>query len=64
VENNIKHVALDTHKKQHRGAMNYPGDPQILEFTVPNSTAHIKKKVKKITKQAPGKVRFCYEEVV
>jgi len=61
VDNNITHVAMDTHKKQHAVALAYPDTGEILVFTVKNTAKDIKKMVKKIQRKAPGEVRFCYE---
>jgi len=61
MENNITHVAMDTHKKQHRIALHYPYHEEIVEFTINNTVRDIKKMVNKIKKHAPGKVEFCYE---
>ena len=36
MENSITYVAMDTHKKQHRVALVYPNDEQIIEFSVKN----------------------------
>jgi len=52
---------MDTHKKQRKVALHYPGDEQIVEFTVKNTARDIRKMVNKIKKQAPADVRFCYE---
>ena len=52
---------MDTHKKQHKIALHYPCQKEIVEFTVNNTVRDIKKMVNKIKKQAPGKVEFCYE---
>ncbi len=52
---------MDTHKKQHKIALHYPCQEEIVEFTINNTVRDIKKLVKKITKQAPGGVEFCYE---
>jgi transposase len=52
---------MDTHKKQHKIALHYPCNQEIVEFTVNNTARDIKKMVNKITKNAPGKVEFCYE---
>jgi len=59
--NYTTHVAMDTHKKEHKVALHYPGNGQIVEFTVKNTARDIKKMVNKIKKQAPADVRFCYE---
>lgn len=61
MENIITYVAMDTHKKQHKIALHYPSQEEIVEFTVNNTVRDIKRMVKKIIKQAPGQVEFCYE---
>jgi len=61
MENTITYVAMDTHKKQHKIALHYPHQEEIIEFTINNTVRDINKMVKKITKQAHGKVEFCYE---
>ena len=61
MNNSITYVAMDTHKKQHRIALQFPGQKRLIELTVQNTTREIKKMVRKITKQAPGPVAFCYE---
>jgi transposase len=52
---------MDTHKKEHKVALHYPGDERVLQFTVKNSVREIKKMVNKVKKQAPAAVEFCYE---
>jgi len=59
--NIITYVAMDTHKKQHKVAINYPGHEEIIEFSIKNTVRDINKTVRKITKQAPGEVHFCCE---
>ena len=61
MNNNITYVAMDTHKKQHRVALVYPNDKQKVEFSVKNTPAEIRKMVRKIKRNAPGQVQFCYE---
>jgi len=61
MENTITYVAMDTHKKQHKIALHYPCQEEIVEFTINNTVRDIRKMVNKIKKQAPGKVEFCYE---
>jgi transposase len=61
VKNSITYVAMDTHKKQHRIAIAYPNDEVIVEFSVKNTAPEIRKMVRKIKKNAPGEVKFCYE---
>ena len=52
---------MDTHKKQHRVALVYPNDEVIVEFSIKNTPAEIRKMVRKIKRNAPGEVKFCYE---
>ena len=61
MKNSITYVAMDTHKKQHKVAVHYPGDEQIVQFSVKNNARDIKEMVKKIKKQAPFEIEFCYE---
>ena len=61
MENIITYVGMDTHKKDHKVALLYPGDEQIIQFVVKNNVREIRKMVKKIKKQAPSDVWFCYE---
>jgi transposase len=61
VNNSITYVATDTHKKQHRVAIAYPNDEVIVEFSVKNTPSEIRKMVRKIKRNAPGEVKFCYE---
>ena len=61
MDNIITHVGMDTHKKQHTVALHYPGQEEIVELTINNTIRDIKKMVNNITRQAPGKVEFCYE---
>jgi len=61
VKDSITYVAMDTHKKQHRVAMVYPNDEVIVEFSVKNTASEIRKMVRKIKKNAPGEIKFCYE---
>lgn len=61
MENIITYVAMDTHKKQHKIALHYPGCEEIVEFTINNTAGDIKKMVRKIKKKAPDRVEFCYE---
>jgi len=61
MENIITYVGMDTHKKQHKIALHYPRQEEIVEFTINNTVCDIRKMVNKIKKQAPGQVEFCYE---
>ena len=57
----ITHVAMDTHKKEHTVAVGYPGQTKPEIMTVANTVVEIRRMVRRIQKQAPGEVIFCYE---
>jgi len=57
----ITKVAMDAHKKEHQVAYRHPETQQLTEFSINNTIKDVKKMVKKILKQAPGKVVFYYE---
>ena len=61
MKNSITYVSMDTHKKEHHVALHYPGQEEIVRFTVRNTVREITKMTKKVIKQAPGDVEFCYE---
>jgi len=61
MKNQITYVAMDTHKKQHQIALQYPGQTEIVAFTIANTLRDLQKMVKKILRQASGPVHFCYE---
>jgi transposase len=52
---------MDTHKKEHKVALQYPDQEEIVSLTVKNTSSEISKMVKRILRKAPGEVRFCYE---
>jgi len=61
MKNTITYVAMDTHKKEHKVALHYPGEEQIVQFVAKNTARDIKKMVNKVKKQAPADIEFCYE---
>ena len=61
MKNTITYVAMDTHKKDHKVALHYPGHEEIFRFVVKNNARDIKRMVNKIKKQAPADIKFCYE---
>jgi transposase len=61
MKNSITYVAMDTHKKEHKVALHYPGDEQVVQFAIKNNACDIKKMVNKVKKQAPADIEFCYE---
>lgn len=61
MKNSITYVGMDTHKKDHKVAVIFPGRAEVEEITIPNRIREIGNMVKKLQKQSPGEVRFCYE---
>ena len=61
MKNSITYVAMDTHKKEHKVALHYPDDEQIIQFVVKNTVSDIRKMVKKIKSKTQANVEFCYE---
>mgnify|MGYP000540959976 CR=1 FL=1 len=61
MQNTITHAAMDTHKKEHTVAWADPKTGEVAVFTVRNTAREIARMVKKIQRNAPGEVRFCYE---
>ncbi len=64
MNNTITYVAMDTHKKDHKIALHYPGHEEVVRFVVKNNVRNIKRMVNKIKKQASADVKFCYESGV
>jgi len=52
---------MDTHKKEHKVALHYLGEEQIVQFAIKNTARDIKKMVNSIKKKSPADVKFCYE---
>jgi transposase len=52
---------MDTHKKEHTVAVGYPGQDKPELLTVANTVVEIRRMVRRIHKQSPGEVVFCYE---
>ena len=59
MENSITYVAMDTHKKEHKVALHYSGQEEIVRFTVKNTARDIAKMVKKVVRKASGEIKFC-----
>jgi len=55
------YVGIDAHKKEHRVAMLLPGSDEFHESATGTSAAKVRRMVRRIRKQAPGGVVFCYE---
>lgn len=54
-------VGLDAHKEWISVAMLLPGQNQPVEWRCTNEEVSVRKMVRKVLKQAPAEVRFCYE---
>lgn len=61
MEKGITFVGLDAHKKTIALAMLLPGEGQAVVWETPNEPATVRRTVRKIEREAPGEVRFCYE---
>jgi transposase len=57
----ITFVGLDAHKKAIQVAMFPPGRETPVEWQVLNEESAVRRMAKKILKEAPGRVRACYE---
>jgi transposase len=57
----ITWVGLDAHKSAISVAMYLPEAKQPTEWQVVNESAAVRRLVRKIEREAPGEVRFCYE---
>ncbi len=54
-------VGLDAHKVSISVAMLIPGEGKPVEWQCTNDRASVRRMVKKVLRQAPAGVRFCYE---
>ena len=54
-------VGLDSHKESNAIAVLLPGEVQPVEWQCTNDRAAVRRMVRKVMRQAPGEVRFCYE---
>jgi transposase len=61
MEEGITFVGLDAHKKAIAVAMLLPGERVPIAWEVPNEPAAVRRMVRKVEREAPGEVRFCYE---
>ena len=61
MDEGITYVGMDSHKKTIQVAMLLPGVDKPVEWRVANEPKAIRRMVKKVSRQAPGEVRSCYE---
>jgi len=61
MQEGITFVGLDAHKVAIKAAMLLPGETKPVEWELPNEKAAVRRMVRKVQRQAPGEVRFCYE---
>ena len=57
----ITFVGMDAHKLSIKAAVLYPGRSESVMLEIPNEKAAIRRMVRKIEREAPGAVRYCYE---
>ena len=61
MEKGITFVALDAHKVENQAAMLLPDESKPVEWDCVNERAAVVRMVRKVQRQAPGEVWFCYE---
>lgn len=61
MEEGITWVGLDAHKSAINAAMYLPGSDKPIEWQLVNEVRAVRRMVRKVERQAPGEVRFCYE---
>jgi transposase len=61
MEKGITYVGLDAHKVGITLAALLPEQSKPVEWQVANEKAAVRRMVRKVQRQAPGEVRFCYE---
>jgi hypothetical protein len=49
MKNTITYVAMDTHKKEHKVALHYPCNEEIVRFVVKNNVRNRSQYLKKIS---------------
>ena len=54
MKNSITYVAMDTHKKHHTLAIDFPGLDKIAEMTIANTQREITRMVKRIKNATNG----------
>lgn len=57
----ITYVGLDAHKESIFGYVLLPSGAPGSAWTIPYTAKDVQKMVKRLVKEAPGEVRFCYE---
>ena len=61
MKDSITYVGLDVHKNQHHVAMLLPGGRQAKEWVIEATSEQVRRMVRRVAKDAPGTVVFCYE---
>lgn len=61
MEKGITFVGQDAHKVMIKVSMLLPEETRPVEWQLPNEAGAVRRMVKKVQRQAPGEVRFCYE---
>jgi len=61
LQEGITWVGLDAHKAAINVAMYLPESDRPVESQLVNEAGAVRRVVRKVERQAPGEVRFCYE---
>jgi len=61
LQKGITWVGLDAHKSAINVAVYFPGSDKPIEWQLVNEAAAVRRMVRKVEREAPGEVRFCYE---
>jgi transposase len=61
MEKGITFVGQDAHKVMIKVSMLLPEETKPVEWEVPNEVGAVRRMLRKVQRQAPGEVRFCYE---
>jgi transposase len=61
MQDGITFIGLDAHKVEDQVAMLLPGELKAVEWDCANERGAVRRMVKRVMREAPGEVRFCYE---
>jgi transposase len=57
----VTYVGLDAHKVRIHVSVLFPNRPEAVAWEIANEGGAVRRMVKKVVREAPGEVRFCYE---
>jgi transposase len=61
MDEGITFAGLDAHKRTIAVAMLLPGERVPIAWEIPNEPVAVRRMVRRVEREAPGEVRFCYE---